>query len=158
MTAPIDATTLLRVLGSGVVPTDRTPTAPDARRLDFARLLDQARAGQIRSGMQVTVDPQIDVAFDADELERLSQAADLAEAQGVDRVLVVRGDERLVLDVQRRTLAAEASTRDGQLHTDFGGVFELPTSDAEKDSGALGIHFSGERLLKMLKSAASPAL
>lgn len=159
MTTPIDANTLLRVLGSGVVPTDRTPTSPDARGLDFARLLDQARTGQIRSGMQVTVDPQLDVAFDAEELEQLSQAADLAEAQGIERVLVVRGDERLVLDVQRRSVSAEAATFDGQLHTGFGGLLELPAaSDDATDAGTSSFHLAGDRLLNLLKSAASSGL
>ncbi|GAB4382825.1 MAG: hypothetical protein Kow0022_01220 [Phycisphaerales bacterium] len=154
MTAPSEAITLLRLLGSGVVPTDRAPTRTDARSLDFASLLDKARGGELRSGLTVTVDPDLNVTLPPEEIETLSRVADIAQAQGIDRVLVLHDNQRFVLDVERRVLSQRLPARDGELITGFGAVVQLPLSapDAQIAPDEAQPLLSGERLLQMLRS------
>lgn len=154
MTAPSEAITLLRMLGSGVVPTDRAPTQTDTRSLDFASLLDKARGGELRSGLTVTVDPDLDVTLPSEAIETLSRVADVAQAQGIDRVLVLQGNQRFVLDVERRVLSQPLPALDGELITGFGAVVQLPASapDAESEPDEAQPRVSGDRLLQMLRS------
>lgn len=161
MTTPSEAITLLRMLGSGVVPTDRAPSPTDARSLDFAALLDKARGGEIRSGLTVSVDPDLNLTLAQEKIEMLSQIADAAQAQGMDRVLVLDGAEKLVLDVERRVVSDRIPSFDGELMTGFDAVVQLSGSGQTSGDAAVveaETPLSGDRLLRLLKSLASSAL
>lgn len=156
MTIPSDSVTLLRMLGSGVVPAERTPSNTDPRSLDFSALLKQARAGGVRSGLTVSVDPDLHLELDHDKLEQLSQIADLAQAQGLDRVLVIDGADRLVLDVERRTIVGKDEGA-GRLVSGFDAVCELSSrlSLDDASSGTPDASVSPRRLLDLLGSNGS---
>lgn len=156
MTIPSDSVTLLRMLGSGVVPADRPQASADPRSLDFAALLEQARAGGVRSGLTVSVDPAVDLELDHDRLERLSQIADLAQAQGLDRVLIIDGPHRLVLDVERRTIVGKAEAA-GNLLSGFDAVFELSASSSPDalSPGTPDASIPARKLLDLLVSNGS---
>ncbi|MCL4220540.1 MAG: hypothetical protein KJZ65_04135 [Phycisphaerales bacterium] len=157
MTIPSDSVTLLRMLGSGVVPTERVPSGADPRSLAFAALLEQARAGAVRSGLTVSVDPDLRLELDHDKIEQLSQIADLAQAQGLDRVLVIDGSHRLVLDVERRVIVGKAEGA-GQLMSGFDAVYELSStlSSETASSGMPDAGVSSRRLLDLLTSGRQP--
>ncbi|KAA0216639.1 MAG: hypothetical protein DYG94_09005 [Leptolyngbya sp. PLA3] len=145
------------MLGSGVVPAERPRSGADPRSLDFAALLDQARAGGVRSGLTVSVDPDLDLDLAPDKLEQLSQIADLAQAQGLDRVLVIDGSDRLVLDVERRTIVGRGEGA-GELLSGFDAMYELSSTLApgEVASGTPDASVSARRLLDLLGSNRSP--
>lgn len=159
MTTPSSSVTLLRALGSGVVPTERPPSGSDPRSLDFAAMLDKARAGEVRSGLTVTVDPALELTLDPEQVELLSQVADAAEAQGLDRVLVLSGGDKLVLDVARRRITEQVGGDSGTLLTGFDAVVQLPEPHAPGDPVAANVEteraVAGGRLLRLLGSIGS---
>lgn len=159
MSEPV-STMLLRMLGSGVVPTERVRPAPaDPRSLDFASLLDRARAGEVRSGLSVTVDPDLDISLGPETIELLSQVADSAQAQGFERVLVLDGSNKLVLDVERRTITGRVDVAEGELLSGFDAVVQLPEQDASETSGQSDqtpATISGARLLSLLSVPTRP--
>lgn len=123
-------TDLLRILGSGISPNARRqdPIAPHS--LDFSSLLDLARSGDIRSGLTVTVDPQLGIELEPEKAEILSRIADIAQAQGIDRVLVTDGDEQFVLDVELRVLTERAQLGAEGLITGIDAAVTLDLPDA----------------------------
>ncbi len=87
-------------------------TAPPAAPLEgqsFDELLTLAAKGSLSSGRQVQsgFDPARELS--PSELARLSKAADLAEASGARRALLLMEGRGLVLDVASRLLTAELS-------------------------------------------------
>lgn len=97
---------LLRVLGSGITPTGRADRSAKSGSTEFASMLDAARSGEIRSGLTVTADPNAGIQLSPEKAETLSRIADIAQAQGIERVLVTDGGTQYLLDVERRTLTA----------------------------------------------------
>lgn len=98
---------LLKLLGSGVRPVDaeslRARHAP-LETLDFADLLRRADHAEMRSGLRVRAsDPALDV-FDSAQIERLSQAADAAEAAGATRLVAVIDGVAAIIDVGAREI------------------------------------------------------
>ena len=84
------------------------PAAPfDSRSFD--ELLALARQGRVESGRALSV--SFDGAADLSDAQhtRLSAAADLAEASGAQRALLLLDGRGLVLEVATRTLSAELS-------------------------------------------------
>jgi hypothetical protein len=118
-------TDLLRALGSGVAPVGTTRHNAPAAAADFSALLDRARTGAIRSGLTVTANPDLNLELDAGQTETLSRIADLAQAQGVDRVLVTDGANAFILDVESRTLTERAPAGGGGLVTGIDAVAHL---------------------------------
>jgi hypothetical protein len=85
-----------------------TPAAPLEQR-PFDELLALASQGLVDSGRSVSVDYAAAEALTGDELSRLSAAADVAEAAGARKALLLMDGRGLVLDVPTRTLSAELS-------------------------------------------------
>ncbi len=116
-----DPTQLLRQLEPAV----RPGAAPSAARgrspleaQSFDELLAQARRGAVRSDRPVEYAYAAQQKLDAEQLERLSAAADLAEASGARRALMLVDGRGLLLDVGARALEGELSADAGLLEVD----------------------------------------
>ncbi|MCC5822985.1 MAG: hypothetical protein LAT64_07155 [Phycisphaerales bacterium] len=130
-----DGPSLLRLLAGGVRPVGSPdPQAPPGRTtLDFPGLLDRAAAGSVRSDLPVRIPPAIRGSVDEAIHARLSDAADAAAAEGVDRALVMLGERMFRLDVDARAIidAPDAQEKvitgiDGVVIRDAGGPSEEP--------------------------------
>ena len=106
---PTDPSFLLRKLEPAVAPSCLTapatrPTAPLEHR-PFDELLAEARAGQLASGRTVSAGFELS----PQQLDRLAGAADLAEASGANRAMLLLDGRAMVLDVPTRTISGELS-------------------------------------------------
>lgn len=109
-------------LGPGVA----GPRAPGTSSSDFASLLKNAQAGQVSSGIPVTVSPRLgDVGLSESQLSRLSAAADKAEASGMTRAVALVDGQAFVLEVQTRTISARIDPTKDAL-TGIDGVIGVP--------------------------------
>lgn len=104
----IDPRALLQTLGGAA----RTPApagaAPVAQQgIDFAALLAKARAGQISSNAPVQAPETLEPRLSADQLSRLSAAADMAEARGISRGVFAIDGRMFTMDVGVRTITGE---------------------------------------------------
>lgn len=138
---------LLRALGSGVTPNGRTSASAPAGGIEFSSLMSKARSGEVSSGLTVTADPSLGIELAPEQAELLSRIADVAQAQGVQRVLVSDGENSFVLDVDRRVLSERASVGPSGLVT---GIDAAVTLDQPivGDSTAQGV--ASETLLREL--------
>lgn len=129
------ATDMLRALGGNML-RGSGPTLGQSGSLDFAQLLQQARAGEISSGMQVRVAQGSGVELSSEQLSRLSAAADLAEAHGASRAAFVIDGKLVAMDVPTRmvTGAIDASST-GVVE----GIDALVTVAAKDAKGAAGV-------------------
>lgn len=112
----LNAAQLLRSLGAGLVPTPTTGRDPAPGALDFAALLDRARAGGLSSGQPVRIDDAAGVDLSADQLDRLARATDAADAAGAQRLFAVIDGAGVVIDVRSRTIvrAVELNPESGE--------------------------------------------
>ncbi len=104
-----DPTFLLRQLSPAVLPAALPAAAPRPTidRLGFDELLAQARAGGLTSGRSLSVGFRPAEALTGGQLDRLAAAADMAEATGAKRALLLLDGKGLLLDVQARTLTGQ---------------------------------------------------
>lgn len=124
----INASDMLRKLGSGVTPAGATRAAGDASG-EFARLLDSARRGELSSREPVTISPRVEVELSQDQLTRLADAADRARASGLKNALVLIDGQALTMDVAQRTIT---------------GVFDASRGQAAAIDGVVGASAPGE--------------
>jgi hypothetical protein len=140
-----DTNQLLRVLGSSAG--SLRPVAPGASRApgakgwtpiehaDFARLLEQAQAGSLSTGLPVTVEKDAGVSLSEEELAQLSVAADKAEAAGIRSALVMLDGKSVLLDVHTRSVKGAADLSSGLL-SGVDGVINLTTTPGSTTSPA----------------------
>lgn len=130
---------LLRALGSGVRgpgPASTQPKASDPK-VAFEELLRQARAGEIETGAPVSVARGAGVELSADQLARLSAAADKLEAAGATRALVLMDGRALVLDVATRTVAGVMPMDPGRPVVGVDAVLRLSDAPASAPSAPI---------------------
>ena len=122
----LDPSTLLRQLGQTGRAGQAAPSTPatGVQAGEFTDLLQRARAGTLSSSKPVSVEGNGTLKLTDDQLNRLSLAADRAEAAGLRNVLVTIDDQRLVLDVQNRSVRAAATPGSGVLEG-IDGVVDL---------------------------------
>jgi len=106
-----NSTDLLRGLASGVLPggiestRQRRSTPTSLSSASFSQLFESlAKAG---SGLPVTVAGSSGVELTNEQLARVAQAADKAEAQGAQRALVMIDGQALQLDVGVRQITGK---------------------------------------------------
>lgn len=125
----VDPTAMLRQLGQ----TGRASAAQSAQAGsqsagiqpgEFADLLQRARDGTLASNRPVTVEDGQGLSLTEEQLARLSLAADRAEAAGLRKALVMIDDQRVVLDVQQRSIVAAPVSESGVLDG-IDGVLDL---------------------------------
>ncbi len=142
----IDSNALLRTLGSNIsgaiTGAGHTSSAKTSGGLDFAKLLASARAGDIHSGIKVTSARDANVSLSDGQLQRLSAAADLAEANGISRGLFMIDGKNVVMDVGNRTIIGEVSAEQAGVVAGVDGVINVPTA-ADSASANVGTSTSG---------------
>lgn len=119
---------------SGATPTPQTaPGGPS----DFSSMLDLARAGELPTGLPVTIARGAGVELSEDQLARLAQAADRAESAGAVRALALIDGRAVELDVATRQVIREHSLADARVVTGIDSVIDLGghagTGAAESD-------------------------
>jgi hypothetical protein len=124
-----DPTFLLRQLSPAVLPAAVPAAAPHPTidRQGFDELLAQARAGSLTSGRSLAVGFRPAESLTGSQLDRLAVAADMAEASGAKRALLLLDGKGLLLDVAARTLTGQLL--DGAANVDvalFAGAKEGP--------------------------------
>ncbi len=76
----------------------------------FDELLEAAQKGSLASGRAVTLGFRASRELTSEQMARFASAADLAEASGAQRALVLLEGRGYLLDVPRRVLSGELST------------------------------------------------
>ena len=110
---PVDPLQLLRKLEPPVrprhAPAARGAVATPIERLSFENLLSLVSAGGVRSDRPVVVAGDVSLTADLDsgQLDRLAVAADLAEASGVRRAVMLLDGRGLIVDVADRRVSSE---------------------------------------------------
>lgn len=120
---------LLRLLAAG---TSRDPAGSGAASLagtDFAAVLDAAGSRVTPSGRTVSVAKEAGVNLSAEQIARLSAAADRAEAAGAKRAVVLIDGQTLQLDVLAREITAKVDLSAG-VATGVDAVLAVPAGDA----------------------------
>lgn len=117
------AADLLKVLGSGVRPGAGAPTAPAAA--GFAELLEQARAGQLETGLPVSVAQGAGLSLSPGQLDGLAKAVDRAHAEGATRIVVLMDGMSLDVDVLGRRVLGAADLSGGRVLTGIDGLVRL---------------------------------
>ncbi|MEO1513341.1 MAG: hypothetical protein AAFU70_14805, partial [Planctomycetota bacterium] len=140
----IPAVGLLRMLGSGVqLVGDIARSLGGAESIEsrgFEDLLSAARDGRIESGAAVRIGGGVDLQLTDGQAERLSAAADRAQAEGVDRALVLLDGMALELDVRERTVVGEARLDSPGVIRGIGSVIRAePDPHAEPEAEVAGI-------------------
>ncbi len=130
-------TRLLGLGGSGKAPAEG----------GFQQALDAARNGELGSGRVVVSGAELGVDLSADQLERLSYAADVAEAEGAKTAAVLMDGMVIRLDVESRTALA-SSPAEGALMTDVDVVLSAGSGAADEPSS--------DALLRQLAPAGTP--
>lgn len=129
------ASGLLRLVGGGAS-ADTSSLAPaPTGDVDFASLLEKARTGEIHSGRQVTIGSRANVELTQDQLLRLSAAADLAEAQGATRALVLLDGQALRIDVSMREVTEAVNLAKPGVLTNIDAVVTVPGQEGGGDEG-----------------------
>jgi hypothetical protein len=151
------STDLLKGLASGVRPFQPVSESPrtaaaQAGALDFASLLQKARSGAVSSGKPVTVGAGSGVTLSEQQIKRLEQAADVAEASGATKALVLMDGMAIKLDVGVRTVLGASAMNDASVLTGFDAVVRVPDQGAPvaMQAAALPNGLSNSSLLKVL--------
>jgi hypothetical protein len=133
----INGDDLLKVLGSGVRPAGvEGPKANATGAIDFAKLLAQAKGGEVKSGLPVALDPKLGVELDASGHERLSAAVDRLEAAGASRGVVMIDGHALVVDVADRKVTGLVND-ESEVAGVQGVVRAAPAGDADAAGGVV---------------------
>lgn len=136
------ASSLIDLLGAGL-----SPARPDSgepgqlgpQSLRFDQLLDRAREGSLSSGRGVTMAPGVEVDLSDDQLSRVADAADRAQAAGAKRALV-RLDNRLIeLDVDSRTIVGEVDTQHGDVLTGIDALVDAGATEPDAGGTSAGL-------------------
>jgi len=132
---PLDLLSLVgagaRMLGLG-----RSPQAPGSEA-DFSKTLEAASQGRLESGRVVVSGPDLGMDLTSDQLQRLSHAADVAEAQGAQTAAVLIDGKVVRLDIETRT-AVQSMPAQSALMPDVDVVLAAgPTTEGGPSSDAL---------------------
>ncbi len=142
-----DPSQLLRVLGSGVRPV--SPTSPSQpagsvasgiEHASFDQLLSAARTqagtlGGVASGREVSVADEAGLSLTPELADRLSLAADRAEAAGIRKAVVLLDGGAYTLDVPTRTITAKAAGDKG-IYAEVDGLVDLRSTAADAAEAA----------------------
>ena len=111
----VDSRQLLRRLEPAVRPAGPGPSQTGSTPIDragFDDLLARAGRGEFQSGRELD-DTALEEPLDPAVRERISRIADAAEAAGHERILVIAGDQPLLLGVSERRVDGELEASNG---------------------------------------------
>ncbi|MFO0832838.1 MAG: hypothetical protein U0637_13480 [Phycisphaerales bacterium] len=96
----------LRLIGSGGAQqaASRALIQQLSHSESFQNILDKAREGAVASGLKVKAGKESGLTLTQDQVERLSAAADIAEANGAGRAVFLIDGRALRMDVGTRTV------------------------------------------------------
>jgi len=135
---------LLNLLSSGVRAVSGVAPSPGASpgASDFSSMLGKARAGELSTGLPVTIARNANIDLSDDQLSRLAQAADRAESAGARRALVLMDGRALEIDIATRQVGREHPQADSRVITgidamiDLGGHAGTPGAEADAVGGS----------------------
>jgi hypothetical protein len=111
----VDSRQLLRRLEPAVRPAGPGPSQAGSTPIDragFDDLLARAGRGEFQSGRELD-DTALEEPLDPAVRERISRIADAAEVAGHERILVIAGDQPLLLGVSERRVDGELKASTG---------------------------------------------
>lgn len=128
---------LLRLLSGGVQPVEGgTPTTRDRFTLDFGAMLGRAQAGSLRTGLPVRVPLGLTPGVDETVRAELSEAADMAQREGIERAMVLVGRRGFRVDVRRREVIDAPDAQASAVGGIDGFVLRSPGETGEEDKPA----------------------
>ena len=101
----------------------------DAVSTSFDDLLAQARQGGVQSKARVKIGKGLDIQLTPSQLERVGAAADVAQANGANRALVLVDGRAYRVDVATRTIIGEAVATQTAAMADIDAVVTAPAAD-----------------------------
>ncbi len=135
---------LLKSLGAGVngperiaIPRSGAP-ASGGIGLDFAAMLEQARAGSLESGLPVRIAKSADVKLSDEQLARLGPVLDRLHAGGASHALVAIDGRLVKVDVMTREVRGEFDPASGEMMEGIDAVASAPSS-ARADGAEVGV-------------------
>jgi hypothetical protein len=133
----VQAGDLLRLLGLGAARPASSAAPARADEPDFASLLSLAEKGEVSSGLPVTEAPGTDLRLSDDQLRRLADAVDRAEAQGVSRALVLIDGMALKVDVAVRRVTGRVDLAQGGVLTGIDAVVTAQAAPGSSDAAGV---------------------
>jgi hypothetical protein len=130
------ATDMLRALGGNQLSAS-AKTLGASGSIDFAQLLEQARAGEIASGLPVRVAPGAGVELNSEQLGRLSAAADMAEAHGAARAAFMIDGQVVAMDVATRTVTGTITANETSVVQGIDAIVTVAAKDAKGAAGVI---------------------
>jgi hypothetical protein len=132
------ASGLLSLLGSTSA-RDAQPSATPADHASpaFASLLEQARAGEIASGREITIASSADLKLTPDQLQRLALAADRAEAQGATRAIVLMDGQAFRVDITMREITGAVDINSPAVLTGIDALVTVPDMPGTSNPAAV---------------------
>ncbi|GEM_PF-2537554 len=108
--------------------------------MSFDKLLEEARTGAAKGLSPVKIGKGVNIELTTDQLERIAAAADLAEANGADRAIVLVDGRALQVDITSRTIMGEAGGSRTASMPDVDAIVSAPVgADAQADAGSSAI-------------------
>ncbi len=127
---PLNMLKMLGRTGAGPTIAPGVPGGrPDITKAGFADLLKMARAGEMSSGREVSIDPGVKADLTSEQKTALASAADRAEAAGLNRALVIVNGQGFVLDVASRSVTATADLSNPSVLSQIDGVVNAGTGE-----------------------------
>jgi len=131
---------LLSLLGgviNAVRPDSPVPPAQTVEGATFAELLDQAKAGEISSDLDISVAQDAGLDLTEDQLARLAVAADQAQARGASKAVVLIDGMALSLDVAGRRVTGTVSINQTGIYDGFDTIINAGDETADAARGTL---------------------
>jgi len=116
----------------------------------FAQLLEKAELGVVRSGRAVSVDGAAGIDLSLEQLDRIAEAADRAEASGALYVAVLIDGRAFALDVAQRRITSELDQHSAQVFSGLEGVVAVPSSEDGKDEDGVVVPGDSSRMMQSL--------
>jgi hypothetical protein len=103
-----------------------------SRSEPFQSIFEQARGGGVASGIQAKATRESGVALTPEQAERLSAAADIAEAHGAGRAVFLIDGQALRMDVGTRTVLGAVDMSETGVLTDVDAIVTVAAPGAHK--------------------------
>jgi hypothetical protein len=134
---------LLKLLASVPNATSRPAPPKAGEGTEFRSLLERAQRGEVSSGLPVTIAPGAAVTLSENQLTRLGDAADRAEAQGASRALVLIDGLALRLDVGVREVTGAAEIKADTVLTGIDAVISVGSGGDSASTGPIPLPRAG---------------
>jgi len=119
-----------------------------------------ASKGSLESGRQVNCLCDVKEPLDSEQIDRLSTAADRAEATGAQKVLMLMDGRGFVMDIAQRTVEAELSVEhQASIFKNIDTAVYVPADDEQPQStlGPPGNRLAPPGILQQLEETQQPS-